>query len=129
MYERKLLTFHCLFFDLQLLFQCRQLAITEFRCLFQITLSLRNLYLAVHFFNLFPQSGKLFDGTFFIVPLSLPILQLFFLLRQLFLKCLQTIAAQPVILFFQGGLFDLHLHHLPLQFIQFRWHGIQLRLY
>ena len=77
MHQGQIFVLNLFFLDFQLLFQSRKSAVAQFGCLFVVTLSLGNFNLASDGINLLTQLGKLLNGSLFIFPLRLAIVQLF----------------------------------------------------
>ena len=128
MYQAHILFVHALFLDLQLLLQLRQLAILQFSCFIQIIITLCQLDLFIHCFDLLTQRLQLFNGFLLVVPLCLLAVELIAQLGKFLLKCFQTLTARLICFLFQSCLLNLHLHDLTTQLIQLCRKGIQLCL-
>ena len=126
MYQAHILFVHALFLDLQL--HLRQLAILQFSCFIQIIITLCQLDLFIHCFDLLTQRLQLFNGFLLVVPLCLLAVELITQLGKFLLKCFQTLTARLICFLFQSCLLNLHLHDLTTQLIQLSRKGIQLCL-
>ena len=116
-----------LFQDIQFLFQIRQLAVLQFRCLIQIVFSLGDLDLVLCLFDLFPDLGYPVHLIFLRFPGCLHGACLLPEFCQFFGNNRKPFSGQVILFILQGSLFDLQLHDPPEDLIQLRRHGIQFR--
>ena len=112
---------------LQGLFQGGDAAVLELGGLVQVVLPLGPLQVGVGLLQVGPELLDLADGALFVVPLGLLGLELLPHVGELLLDLRQVLLAEGVGLLLQGGFLNLVLDDLPLNHVQLRGHGVDLR--
>ena len=114
-------------FGLDGFFQLGDPAVLQLGGLVEVIFPLGALQLGVGGVQFFAELLHLADGVLFVLPLGLLGVKLLPHLGQFLLDLGQMLLRELVVLLLEGGLLDLVLDDLPLDDVQLRGHGVDLR--